>query len=441
MVISATTNGAHGGGGIETYGIDHYASPRGSPFTIENIPYGIISTNDDAKPRAATAFEEFAVDLDVLQNQGLFKEISGLPLGTFAADNLNAFAALPRSVQIQVRQRLIELLSRPDYVNFLEAALTPLENVTNHYPMKTTNFSDFYCSLEHTRNCTEIFNLKSINPNWFIAPSVYNGRTSSLVISGTPITRPYGVIQPPSASAYFGPTHALDFELEMGVFLSKPVARGLRVNINDAADHIFGFVMLNDWSSRDIQVFEMSPLGPFHSKGSGTSISPWIVTPEALEAVMGPRESIQEPRPLPHLDWKDDERATFDIEVSVKIIRNGKSFIIGQSNLNDLHWTPFQQLTHLASAGEGLATGDIFGTGTISNDKVNENGEKAGLGCIYERKLARNTLPPLTDLAQTFLKDGDEVVMEGWCKSKTSGKFFGFGQCRGVVLPPLEMDS
>lgn len=169
--------------------------------------------------------------------------------------------------------------------------------------------------------CTEIFNLKSINPNWFIAPSVYNGRTSSLVISGTPITRPYGVIQPPSASAYFGPTQALDFELEMGVFLSKPVARGLRVNINDAADHIFGFVMLNDWSSRDIQVFEMAPLGPFHSKGSGTSTSPWIVTPEALEVVMGPRESVQEPRPLPHLDWKDDERATFDIEVSVKIIR------------------------------------------------------------------------------------------------------------------------
>ncbi|KFZ23865.1 hypothetical protein V502_01651 [Pseudogymnoascus sp. VKM F-4520 (FW-2644)] len=390
MVISATTNGTYGGGGIETNGIDHNASPKGSPFTIENIPYGIISTNEDAKPRAATAFEEFAVDLDVLQNQGLFKEISGLPLGTFAADNLNAFAALPRSVQIQ---------------------------------------------------CTEIFNMKSINPNWFIAPSVYNGRTSSLVISGTPITRPYGVIQPPSASAYFGPTHALDFELEMGVFLSKPVARGLRVNINDAADHIFGFVMLNDWSSRDIQVFEMPPLGPFHSKGSGTSISPWIVTPEALEVVMGPRESVQEPRPLPHLDWNDDKRATFDIEVSVKIIRNGKSFMIGQSNLNDLHWTPFQQLTHLASAGEGLATGDIFGTGTISNDRVNENGEKAGLGCIYERKLARNTLSPLTDLAQTFLKDGDEVVMEGWCKSKTSGKFFGFGQCRGVVLPPLEIDS
>ncbi|KAB5585768.1 fumarylacetoacetate hydrolase [Coniochaeta sp. 2T2.1] len=421
----------------------HDASPRGTPFTIENLPYGVISTAADPKRRAATALDDSAVDLNVLQTQGVFDNISGLPVGIFAADDLNGFAALPPSVRLALRRRLIQALSKPSRHDVhVAAAFIPLSDVTNHYPMKTSNFSDFYCSLEHTRNCTELFNKKSIDANWFIAPSVYNGRTSSLVVSGTPITRPYGVIQPSSADdnagCYFGSTGALDFELEMGVFLSTPVARGRRVDIGEAAQHVFGFVLLNDWSSRDIQAFEMAPLGPFHSKGSATSISPWIVVPEALEVVLGPRKTAQEPKPLPHLDWADRERATFDIELSVKIIRDGQSFLLGQSNLNELHWTPFQQLTHLASAGEGLATGDLFGTGTISSDRTDGNGEKVGLGCILERKLARNSLSALPDVAQTFLKDGDEVVMEAWCRSRTTGRFFGFGQCSGVVLPPYE---
>ncbi|KAH8801424.1 hypothetical protein F5884DRAFT_684965 [Xylogone sp. PMI_703] len=413
--------------------------PALSPFSIENLPYGIISTQKDLRPRPATVIGESVIDLRSLESKGFFKGVADLPQKVFAAEDLNMFAALPESIRKQVRRVLIDHLSRDDYPELLGDSVIPLADVRNHFPMKTSNFSDFYCSLEHTINCTEIFGAKSINPNWFAAPMVYNGRTSSLVVSGTPITRPCGVVQHESAPR-FQPSQTLDFELEMGVFLSKPLPRGKRVKIDEAADYIFGFVMLNDWSSRDIQSFEMPPLGPFHGKGFGTSISPWIVTMEALEQVACPRATVQEPKPLPHLNWKNEFNATFDIDVSVKIIRDGKSYTIGESNLNELYWTPYQQLTHLASAGEGLSVGDILGTGTISSRRLNDKGEKAGLGCIYERKLPRNGLSTLPDLPETFLKDGDEVILEGWCKGK-SGKYFGFGECRGVVEPAEMPDT
>jgi len=237
----------------------------------------------------------------------------------------------------------------------------------------------------------------------------------------------------------FQPETYLDFELEMGVFLSKPIPRGQRLKIDDAKESIFGLVLLNDWSSRNIQFYEMPPLGPFHSKGSGTSISPWIVPIEALEAVACPRHTTQEPAPMSHLNWTDDAKATYNVEVSVKIIRDGQTYTLGNSNLNELHWTPFQQITHLGSAGEGLATGDIFGTGTMSSSRTNEQGEKIGLGCIYERKLQGNTLSTApADIVDTFLKDGDEVVMEGWAvKPETGEVLYGFGECRGKVLPAV----
>ncbi|RDW58292.1 hypothetical protein BP5796_12222 [Coleophoma crateriformis] len=422
------------------------SSGKGSPFTIENIPYGIISTRSNPMRRCATAFEDNAVDLEVLEKGGLFQNVPGLEPGTFSQTTLNAFAALPSSSRLQVRETLIAFLSDNSLHGRFPDAFISLENIKNHYPMQTFNFSDFYCSLEHTRNCTEVFGVKEISPNWFALPSVYNGRTSSLVVSGTPITRPYGVIRT-SESQVFAPTAQLDFELEMGVFISNPVPRGKRLSIAESSTHIFGFVLLNDWSSRDIQAFEMPPLGPFHSKGSGTSISPWIVTLEAMEAAHCPRATLQLPKPLGHLEWQgSDDKATWDVKVEVKVIRKSHSFyagksdthVLGQSNLRELHWTPRQMITHLASAGEGLTTGDIFGTGTISSDRVDEKGEKIGLGCIIERKLERNTLAHLKDITSTYLMDGDEVVMEGWCCSKKTGNWFGFGQCKGVVLPAIK---
>ncbi|OKP14843.1 Fumarylacetoacetase [Penicillium subrubescens] len=372
-------------------------------------------------------------------------------------DNWNDFAVLPIGLQATVRARIRSgILDK-----IVDKALVPLSIVQNHLPMHTRNFSDFYCSLEHAKNvchfrrwnisvffllwlanafkCTEVMKLK-VSSNWFSIPSVYNGRTSSLAVSGTPITRPCGMYPDPQTGAIsFQPESKLDFELEIGVWLSTPVLRGQRLDIAKAKEHIFGFTLLNDWSSRQIQSFEMPPLGCFHSKGSLTSVSPWIVPIEVLESVKCGRTTQQDPLPVAHLMPQDDAALTYDIDLSVTLLRDEKSYTLCESNLNTLYWTPIQQLTHLASAGEWLSTGDVFGTGTISTSATNSDGEKIGLGCLLERSLPRTVLksaPP--DLHETFLKDGDEVILEGWCRNKTTGQVvFGFGQCRGKVLPAI----
>ncbi|KAK7900353.1 hypothetical protein LTR67_004099 [Exophiala xenobiotica] len=226
---------------------------------------------------------------------------------------------------------------------------------------------------------------------------------------------------PVSVPISFKPESHMDYELEMAVWLSKPVPRGQRLKIANAQDHIFGLTLLNDWSARQIQRFEMPPLGPFHSKGSCTSVSPWIVPIEALqgeEVAQCSRKTKQEPPPPPHLTWQDDAAAaaTFDIDLTVKLLNN-----------------------HLSAAGEGLSPGDVFGTGTISSPRTNVDGEKIGLGCLFERNLPNARLKSMpSDLIDTFLKDGDEVIMEGWCKDKAGKVILGFGECRGTVLPAIK---
>ncbi|PWY82646.1 hypothetical protein BO83DRAFT_395721 [Aspergillus eucalypticola CBS 122712] len=405
-------------------------------FTIDNLPYGVISTEGNPRKRCAVAYQQFAIDLDLLYRHDFFLPIPNLNVNVFANDSWNAFAALPVDLRASVRARIRSGILN-DAVN---EALILLSSVQNHLPMHTRNFSDFYCSLEHAKNCTEVMNLKQMASNWFFIPSVYNGRTSSLAVSGTPITRPYGMYAEPQTGAVsFQPESKLDFELEMGVWLSTPLPRGERLDIAKASEHVFGFTLLNDWSSRQIQGFEMPPLGCFHSKGSLTSISPWIVSTEALEPFKCMRTTQQDRLPVPHLRPQGDAALTYDIEVSAKLLRDGKSYTLCESNLNTLYWTPIQQLTHLASAGEGLSTGDVFGTGTISSSATNSDGEKIGLGCLIERSLPRTRLKSApSDIQDTFLKDGDEVVMEGWCRDKMTGKvMLGFGECRGKVLPAV----
>ncbi|KAF3762631.1 hypothetical protein M406DRAFT_263748 [Cryphonectria parasitica EP155] len=408
-----------------------FTSDPDSPFTIYNLPYGVITSTENKNKRCATTLGSFAVDLSVLYADGIFAGVPGLDENLFAREYLNAFAALPKASRKLARERLTEYLSGEEAHAY--PAFIPLNEIENHFPMDTRNFSDFYCSLEHTKNDGVI------SPNWFNAPMVYNGRTSSLVVSGTPVHRPYGIFPHPRAEKrqpMFQPETHMDFELEMGVFLSEGLSRGQRLRIGESSDKVFGFVLLNDWSARQIQLFEMAPLGPFHSKGSATSISPWIVTVEALEASICARHADQEVEPLPHLRYPHEARATFDIELSAKIIRDDVSYTICETNLKELYWTPFQQLTHLASAGEGLAAGDLFGTGTISSDVR----EKTGLGCLFERTSPSNYLSSAPkDVAESFLKDGDRVVIEGWCREPETGKkLFGFGTCEGELLRPVE---
>lgn len=218
-------------------------------------------------------------------------------------------------------------------------------------------------------------------------------------------------------------------------------AKNSSLSIIDAKSHIFGLTILNDWSARSIQFFEMTPLGPFHSKGSLTSISPWIVSIEALEAhascaPYAPQAQI----PLPHLFWSDKAKhATWSISLKCTLIRDGVEYLTTQTNLNELHWNPLQQITHLASAGEGVGPGDLFGTGTMSSSRMNVNSERTGLGCLWERKLAKAKLSSLPDdIADTLLLDGDEIVMTGEVIKEDTGELiFGFGECRGKVLPAM----
>lgn len=278
--------------------------------------------------------------------------------------------------------------------------------------------------------------------NWYYAPSVYNSRVSSVVPTPTDIRRPKNVSFANSVmdgEPVYGPSQKLDFELEMGYFVSKPVPFGETMDIAYAKEHIFGFVMLNDWSARDHQLFEMRPLGPFHSKGFGTSISNWIVPMEALEKYPSAPQIKQDPPPFPHLTYPREEEAALDIKLRIKLVRDGKETVLGTSNLKYLYWTPYQQLAHHASSGCGMQTGDLIGTGTISGSGKNEKGEHTELGCLYEAERTKTQVMPQSKSGKYeagYLEDGDEVILEGWCEDGEGNVMLGFGECRGRITPP-----
>lgn len=237
----------------------------------------------------------------------------------------------------------------------------------------------------------------------------------------------------------YGPCRKMDFELEMGFFLSKPVPFGDAMPIGCAKEHIFGFVILNDWSARDHQLFEMRPLGPFHSKGFGTSISNWVVPIEALEPFSCAPHLIQNPAPFEHLTWPGSmEDAALDIKLRIKLVRDGVEHVLGNSKLKYLYWTPYQQLTHHAASGCGMQTGDLIGTGTISGSGRDENGKMAELGCLYEAERTQTVVLPRSNSPYDvgYLEDGDEIILEGWCEDGEGRAVLGFGECRGQIMPP-----
>jgi fumarylacetoacetase len=232
----------------------------------------------------------------------------------------------------------------------------------------------------------------------------------------------------------------MDFELEMGYFISKPIPFGARMPIASAKEHIFGFVLLNDWSARDHQLFEMRPLGPFHSKGFGTSISNWVVPMEALEGFACAPNIVQDPAPFPHLTWPgtEEDGGAIDVKLRIKLVREGREKVLSTSNLKYMYWTPYQQLTHHAASGCGMQTGDLIGTGTISGSGKNESGDKTELGCLWEAERTKTKLLPQSSGAykEGFLDDGDEIILEGWCEDANGHAVLGFGECRGRIVAP-----
>ncbi|KAB2026880.1 hypothetical protein ES319_D06G251300v1 [Gossypium barbadense] len=408
-----------------------------SHFPIQNLPYGAFKTHSTTLPRLGVAIGDYVLDLSEIAKSGLFNSPLLAGSDCFLQPTLNKFLAMGRPAWKEARDTLQKLLSSTepalrDNMEFRQKALVPMSEVEMVLPMEIGDYTDFFSSMHHAKNCGTIFvgPKNPIAPNWFRLPIAYHGRASSVVISGTDIIRPRGQGHPTGNSTpYFGPSLKLDFELEMGTVVGPGNELGKTIDVNEAADHIFGVVLMNDWSARDIQAWEYVPLGPFLGKSFGTTISPWIVTLDALQpfACDAPK---QDPPPLPYLAEKTSKNYDIALEVQIKPSGQKDSSVVTRSNLKNLYWTLTQQLAHHTINGCNLRPGDLLGTGTISGP------EPDSLGCLLELTWNGQKALSLNGTTRKFLEDGDEVIFTGCCKG--DGYNVGFGTCTGKVVPPRD---
>lgn len=404
-----------------------------SDFPIQNLPYGVFSPKDGSAPRVGVAIGDSILDLAVLESEGLIDLAPAWDV--FAQPSLNAFMALGPKVWSRTRARISELLRHDnpqlrDNKILRQRALAPMAEAALHLPITVAGYTDFYSSKEHATNVGVMFRGKdnALQPNWLHMPIAYNGRVSTVVVSGTKVRRPRGQLKPATADApSFGPCKRLDFELEMGVVIGQPSPMGEMLNEKQAEEMIFGFVLLNDWSARDIQQWEYVPLGPFQAKAFATSISPWIVTREALEPfrVHGPR---QDPAPLPYLQQTQPNNYDLQLDVALRAAPMNEAVRICRTNFKYMYWSSVQQLVHHASSGCAMNVGDLLGSGTISGPDKNQRGSLL--------EISWNGTEPVefvNGIKRTFLEDGDSLVMRGWCEGE--GYRVGFGEVEGTILP------
>ncbi|KAJ5524149.1 hypothetical protein N7494_010799 [Penicillium frequentans] len=403
------------------------SSEYSSHFSIANIPFGVASSNNHPEPQCVTRLENKVIFLGVLQQSGLFAGVPSLPEGVFDKATLNDYAALPKTIHCEVRKVLQEALT----TSLPDKSTEDISAVTLHLPVSVGGFTDFSCSLHHVRNAGRaILNDESPPPGFFNFPIGYNGRASTIVVSGTPIVRPNGHFFDKTAASekkpvIYGPSRAMDWELEIGVIVGQGVPRLQGLNAKDADENIFGFVILNDWSARDIQGCEMVPLGPLNGKAFGTSISPWVITLDALSPfkTSGPKPEVAL---ASHLE--DIAASGYAIDMKVELLVGDQVTTVSESKVQDLHWSGRQMCAHLASIGADLQTGDILGTGTVSGP------DEGSLGCLLEITKAGKEPVTLSDGAQRhFLQDWDVVRMTAVAGGSTSG--VGFGECVGQLRP------
>jgi fumarylacetoacetase len=419
-----------------------------SPFSLANIPFGIISTEDDAKPRLAIAIGNYALDLSKFSAAGGFSSLSAIQahLSVFAQTTLNDFAALGQPVHSAVRKYLQFILANDtSYPDILKSnkdlqgqVLYPLSSVQVHLPLKIGDYTDFYAGLNHAFNVGVLFRGadNALQPNYKHLPVGYHGRASSVVVSGTPIRRPCGqVLVNPAANPkipIFSPSKKLDIELELAAFVCKSNRLGEPIPISEAEEYVFGIVLMNDWSARDIQAWEYVPLGPFGSKNFGTTISPWVVLPDALEPFR--TEKLQSGNDGRVLDYLQESRkdTVYDIklEVELKTKNSTSSTTICKTNAKNLLYSFPQMLAHHSVTGCNMQTGDLIGSGTISGT------EPGTVGSLLEQtKSGKEPITISDGSSRTFLEDGDEVSITGICGNE--GGYVGFGPCTGVILPAL----
>lgn len=408
--------------------------PAMTGFPIENLPFGMARLPGDDRVVAVTRIGDTIVSLAALENDGFFDGIFlDSEESVFDRPNLNAFMALGADVRRRVRERLTEgfradTATLKGQSGLLERCLFPADAAEMQLPVQIGDYTDFYSSREHATNVGIMFRGKenALMPNWLHLPVGYHGRASSVMVSGTPIRRPHGQTKADDAEApSFGPCRLLDIELEMGMYVGTGNDLGSPISVGEADRHIFGLSLVNDWSARDIQKWEYVPLGPFLAKNFATTVSPWIITPEALEPFRCEGPS-QEPQPLPYL--QKGGKTTYDIhlEVLLKTPKMDEPVMISRTNFKGLYWSMAQQIAHHTVTGCNLRPGDLLASGTISGPTRDSCGS---LLEITWRGTEPIKLPNGEE--RKFLLDGDEVTLRGWCEGH--GYRIGFGDCEGRI--------
>ena len=410
--------------------------PANSDFPIQNIPFGVFLTRDDVIT-IGTRIGNHAIDLGALHQLGYFKDIP-LTDDIFLQDTLNDFISDGKKTWRLVRNRISELFESKNQElqknkDHQKIVLFTMDEIEMQLPVHIGDYTDFYSSKEHATNVGKMFRdpENALLPNWLHLPVGYHGRSSTIIPSGTPIRRPNGQTLPKGAEKpVFGPSRLLDFELEMAFITTDANAMGEPISVEEAEEYIFGLVLFNDWSARDLQKWEYVPLGPFLGKNFASSISPWIVTLDALEPfrVASPE---QDPQPLPYLRQKGDK--SFDIKLEVELkTEDGSVTSLCKTNFKYMYWTMAQQLAHHTVNGCKVNSGDMMGSGTISGPTPDSFGSMLELSWQGTREIK------LTDgSTRKFLKDHDSVIMKGYCTRE--GVRIGFGEVSTKIVPALDL--
>lgn len=403
-----------------------------SDFSIHNIPFGVAVFNKEYIA-CCTRIGDLVIDLATLYDYGYFDELEGINDNVFEAYTLNEFIELGKPVTSAVRLRIQELLGENSKLasdeKTIEECFFNLDQVKMMMPVHVANYTDFYSSIEHATNVGKMFRDpdNALLPNWKHLPVGYHGRASSIVISGTEIHRPMGQTKPAGADQpVFGPSRQLDFELEMAFIVNKNTEMGDRISTAEAEDAIFGMVIFNDWSARDIQSWEYVPLGPFLGKNFGSSVSPWVVTLEALEPFRTTSPQ-QDPEVLDYLKFSGEKNIDIKLEVYLKP-QNGTDTLIAASNYKYMYWNMAQQLAHHTVNGCNVEVGDMYASGTISGTVAQSYGSMLELTWR-----GQNPLKLADGSERKFIEDHDTVTMKAWAAK--DGIRVGFGEVSGTILP------
>jgi fumarylacetoacetase len=417
------------------------ANEADADFPVQNLPFGVFRVRRDlGSARVGVAIGRMIVDLPAARALGLFDGLASEAAAVCDQPSLNALMALGTRHWSALRASLSALLREGGRGrDHAERILVGMDDVEMLVPAEVGDYTDFYASVQHATNVGSMFRPDNpLLPNYKWVPIGYHGRSSSIVASGTPVVRPTGQLKGPNDDApVVAPSRSLDYEMEVGIFAGPPNAMGSSIPLAEAELHLFGFCLLNDWSARDVQSWEYQPLGPFLAKNFATTVSPWVVTLEALAPFRAPAYARPEgdPRPLPYLAGDANEASgNFDItlEVSLATARmraaGEPAARLTTGRFTDMYWTPAQLVAHHTMNGCPLRPGDLLGSGTVSG------ADKDSRGCLLE--LTWRGAEPLTlpnGETRRFLEDGDEVVMRGWCSAPGATRI-GFGECRGVVV-------